>query len=107
MAFFELRQYKIRRGKMAEWLKMFDEEVAPFQISKGMVVCGSFHGETDDSIFVWIRRFNTEKERARLYKAVYEDPYWKNEISPRVGKLIDREKIQVQRIVPNKKSVVQ
>ena len=107
MAFFELRQYAIKRGKRAEWLKIFDEEIAPFQISKGMVVCGSFHGETDDSVFVWIRRFNTEKERVRLYKAVYEDPHWVNEISPRVGKLIDRKKIKVQRIVPNKKSVVQ
>lgn len=107
MAFFELRQYKIKRGKMAEWLKMFDEEVVPFQTSKGMVICGSFHGETDDSVFVWMRRFNNEKERVRLYKAVYEDPHWVNEISPRVGKLMDRKKIQVQRIVPNKKSVVQ
>jgi hypothetical protein len=107
MAFFELRQYKIRRGKMKEWLKIFDEEIAPFQISKGMVICGSFHGETDDSIFVWIRRFNNEKERIRLYKAVYQDPHWVSDISPRVGKLIDRKKIQVQRIAPNKKSTVQ
>ncbi|MEH6754874.1 MAG: NIPSNAP family protein [Alphaproteobacteria bacterium] len=107
MAFFELRQYKIKRGKMAEWLKLFDEEVVPFQTAKGMVICGSFHGETDDSVFVWMRRFNTEKERVRLYKAVYEDPHWVNEISPLVGKLMDRKKIQVQRIVPNKKSVVQ
>jgi hypothetical protein len=41
MAFFELRQYKVRRGKMDAWLKMFDEEIMPFQVSKGMVVCGS------------------------------------------------------------------
>jgi hypothetical protein len=107
MAFFELRQYVIRRGKMKEWLKLFDEEVAPFQISKGMVICGMFHGETDNSVFVWMRRFNSEAERKRLYKAVYEDPHWVNEISPRVGKLMDRSKISVQRIVPNKKSSVQ
>ena len=107
MAFFELRQYKIRRNKMKEWLKIFDEEIAPFQIGKGMVICGSWHGESDDSVFVWMRRFNSEKERERLYKAVYEDPHWQNEISPRVGKLIFRDKIQVQRIVPNKKSNVQ
>ncbi|MBN42670.1 MAG: NIPSNAP family containing protein [Alphaproteobacteria bacterium] len=107
MAFFELRQYKIRRNKMKEWLKVFDEEIAPFQIGKGMVICGSWHGEADDSIFVWMRRFNSEKERERLYKAVYEDPYWQTEIAPRVGKLIFRDKIQVQRIVPNKKSNVQ
>ena len=107
MAFFELRQYNIRRNKMKEWLKIFSEEIAPFQIAKGMVICVSWHGETDDSVFVWMRRFNSEKERERLYKAVYEDPHWQNEISSRVGKLIDRKKIQVQRIVPTKKSNVQ
>jgi ribosomal protein L11 methylase PrmA len=107
MAFFELRQYKIRRNKMKDWLKIFNEEIVPFQISKGMVICGSWHGETDDSVFVWIRRFNSEAESKRIYKAVYEDPHWQNDIAPRVGKLIFRDKIQVQRIVANKKSSVQ
>lgn len=107
MAFYELRQYHIRRGKMDEWLKFMEGTVIPFQVSKGMVICGSFRHETDNSVYIWLRRFNTEKERERLYKAVYESDHWKNEISPKVGALIDREKIQVQRIVPTKKSTVQ
>lgn len=107
MAFYELRQYHIRRGKMAEWLKFMEETIIPFQVSKGMVITGSFRGETDESVYIWLRRFNTEKERERLYKAVYESDHWRNEISPLVGKLIDREKIQVTRIVPTKKSTVQ
>ena len=27
MAFYELRQYKVRPGKMAEWLKIMEEEL--------------------------------------------------------------------------------
>ncbi len=90
MAFYELRKYKIRKAKMNDWLKLMEGEIIPFQVSKGMVITGSFRGETDDSVYIWLRRFNSEKERERLYKAVYENPHWVNEIAPRVGKLIHR-----------------
>ena len=36
MAFYELRQYKVRPGKMAEWLKVMEEEIIPF------FPCGGF-----------------------------------------------------------------
>ena len=45
MAFYELRQYFVRPGKMNEWVKIMEEEIIPFQVSKGMVICGSFRGE--------------------------------------------------------------
>lgn len=106
MAFFEIRQYDIRPGKMASWLKMFDEEILPFQVAKGMVVTGIFHGETDDSVFFWIRRFEDETHRERLYAAVYDSDEWKNEMSPRVGEHIDRETIKVSRVVPTPMSVM-
>src|SRR5262245_66075465 len=49
MAFYELRQYKVLPGKMDDWLKVMEEEIIPFQVAKGMVITGSFRGETDDS----------------------------------------------------------
>ena len=107
MAFYELRQYHIRPGKMEEWLKLMHEEIIPFQTSKGMVITGSYRGETDDSVYIWTRRFENEAERERLYAAVYQSDHWKNTISPRVGECIDRAQIKVQRIVPTKGSVVQ
>ncbi|QIE56426.1 NIPSNAP family protein [Pikeienuella piscinae] len=106
MPFYELRQYVIRPGKMAAWVKLFDEVILPFQIARGMVVPGSFSGETDDSVFVWIRRFESEAERERLYAAVYEDPEWKDEIGPKVRELMDREKIKVLRLTPTPSSVL-
>lgn len=107
MAFYELRQYKIRPGKMEAWVKFMEEQIIPFQVGKGMVIAGSFRGETDDSVYVWIRRFESEAERERLYKAVYETDYWKNTISPQVTELIDRSQINVQRIVPTRLSTAQ
>jgi hypothetical protein len=106
MAFYELRQYHVRPGKMDEWVKIMEEEIIPFQVAKGMVITGSFRGETDDSKYVWIRRFENEAEREALYKAVYETDYWKTKIAPRVPECLDREKMVITRIVPTPKSTV-
>ena len=107
MAFYELRQYTVRPGKMSEWLELMEGSIIPFQVSKGMVICGSFRGETDDSVYVWLRRFESEAQREAQYAAVYQSDYWTNEIAPAVGDLIDREAISVQRIVPTGRSTVQ
>lgn len=107
MAFYEVRQYVIRPGKIDEWVKLFDTVVLPFQLARGMVCAGSFRGETDETVFIWIRRFASEAERVRIYAAVYEDPEWKTAISPQVGGLIVREEIRVQRVTPTASSVLQ
>jgi hypothetical protein len=107
MAFYELRQYKIRPGKMDAWVDMMEREIIPFQISQGMVITGSFRGEDDDSVYIWLRRFDSEAQRKELYAAVYESEHWKTEISPRVGEHIDRDAIVVTRIVATPKSTAQ
>lgn len=106
MAFYELRQYKVRPGKMAKWLELMESRIIPFQVSHGAVICGSFQGETDDSVYVWIRRFESETERERLYKAVYESATWKDEIQPLLPDLLDREAMKVTRIVPTAMSTL-
>jgi len=106
MAFYELRQYKVLPGKLAEWVKIMEEEIIPFQVSKGMVICGSFGGETDESVYVWLRRFESEEQRIALYAAVYESEYWKTQISPRVPQYLDRSGIVVTRMVPTPRSTV-
>jgi len=107
MAFYELRQYKVMPGKMDEWIKIMEEEIIPFQVSKGMVITGSYRGEADDSVYVWMRRFDNEAEREALYKAVYESDYWNKELLPRVSTCLDRSAIVVTRIVPTPKSTAQ
>src|SRR5882762_7885265 len=61
--FFELRQYVIRPGQQKAWVKCMEEEIIPFQTKMGMVILGSFVGEEDDSVYVWIRRFESEAQR--------------------------------------------
>ena len=61
--FYELRRYKINAGRMDEWVEFMERTIIPFQVSKGMVIAGSFRGE-DDTTYVWLRRFASEAERA-------------------------------------------
>ena len=105
--FYELRQYSIHPGRMDKWVEFMENDIIPFQVSKGMVITGSWRGEEDDTVYVWMRRFESESERERLYKAVYESDYWKNEVAPRVTELMDRSAIRVTRIVPTPRSVAQ
>ena len=107
MAFYELRQYKVLPDKLEGWVKIMEEEIIPFQVAKGMVITGSFQGETDPSIYIWLRRFDSEEQRVALYAAVYESEYWKTQIAPRVPEYLDRSAIVVTRIVPTSKSVAQ
>ena len=107
MAFYELRQYHVRPGQMQAWLKVMEEEIIPFQVAQGMVITGSFHGETDPSVYVWMRRFESEAQREALYKAVYDTDHWKSTIAPKIPDLLDREKMVVTRIVPTARSTAQ
>ena len=102
--FYELRRYTINEGKMDEWVRFMEEAIIPFQVSKGMVIAGSFRGE-DETTYVWMRRFASEAERERLYEAVYQTDHWKNDIAPRVADLMQPD-IEVTRIVPTPRSVV-
>ena len=104
--FYELRQYRIHPGRMEEWVEFMETEIIPFQVSRGMVVTGSWRGEEDDTCYVWMRRFESEAERERLYREVYESDYWKSDVAPRVAELMDRSAIRVTRLVPTPKSVL-
>jgi hypothetical protein len=105
--FFELRQYRVKPGQRERWVRFMEEEIIPFQIAQGMVVIGSFVGEQEEDLYVWIRRFESEEQRQELYARVYESDRWRDEIAPRVGDMLDREKTVITRLVPTPKSVIQ
>src|SRR5437879_9541710 len=103
---FELRQYQVRPGQRDRWVRFMEEVIIPFQVSKGMVIAGSFIGEKDPDLYVWIRRFEDEQERQELYMAVYESDEWRNEIAPRITEMLDREQMVITRLHPTPKSVL-
>ena len=104
--FFELREYPIKPGQMARWVKYMDEVLIPFQVSKGMVITGSWFAEAEEKYF-WIRRFESEEERQQLYKAVYESDTWLKELKPQVDQMLDREKgLHTTRMEPSPRSII-
>ena len=105
--FFELREYRTLPGQRENWVRFMEEEIIPFQVSKGMVILGSFVGEEEDDLYVWIRRFESEEEREKLYAAVYESDNWVNESGPKIPEMMDRSKIVVRRLEASSRSVIQ
>ncbi|OBS93567.1 hypothetical protein A9259_16895 [Vibrio cyclitrophicus] len=97
----ELREYKIRPGKTSEWLCWMQEELLPYQRSKGMVIVDTYI-QTDDTgtdFFVWLREFENEEARQRIYEETYND-WWISEIRPKVFTLIDETSINVKLLNP-------
>ena len=103
---FELRQYRIKDGKRDQWVKLMEEQIIPFQISMGVVVVGSFIAREEEDLYVWIRRFENNEERERLYKEIYESDFWINEIRPQSEKMLDRESIVNTLLEATPKSVL-
>lgn len=103
---FELRQYQAHPGKRDDLVELMETVIIPFQISKGMSIVGSFVGEEDPNLYVWIRRFESEEARATLYEAVYQSEEWINQMGPQIPDLMDRETISVTRLNPTDASAL-
>ncbi len=105
--FFELREYRTQPGQRENWVRFMEGTIIPFQTGKGMVIVGSFVGEEEDDLYIWVRRFTSEEERERLYEAVYESDTWKDEIAPQIPDMMKRDEIVVRRIEATPLSVIQ
>lgn len=103
---FELRQYQAHPGKRDELVELMDTVIIPFQVSKGMSIVGSFVGEEDPNLYVWIRRFDSEAHREALYEAVYQSDEWVNDMGPKIPDLMSRETISVTRMNPTSSSAL-
>src|SRR5919202_3789039 len=97
---FELRQYRTRPGQRDNWVRFFEAEIVPFQTARGMTIVGSWIAEQDPYACVLIRRFESEEDRVRLYKEVYESDHWKTNVAPRTAEMLIREEIKVTRLEP-------
>ncbi len=104
---FELRQYKIEPGHRDAFVELMERKIIPFQVQQGMVILGSFVAEEDDDTYIWLRRFGSEEEREQLYDAVYNSDYWRDEIAPSVGAMMNREGIVVTRLNATPRSPIQ
>jgi hypothetical protein len=104
--FFELRQYRIFPGKRDQWVKFMEERIMPGQLAHGVVIVGSFVGQTEDDLYVWIRRFEDEEHFATFNATYYGSDEWKNELRPRVREMLDFPSMVITRLEATPKSVI-
>lgn len=103
---FELRQYQCKPGRRDEFVRYMEETLIPFQVSHGVVVVGSFIDEEDPNGYVWIRRFDSDEERERIYQTIYGSDTWNEEILPAVVRMVHRERSVISQLRPTPKSVI-
>src|SRR5215831_15620081 len=76
----EVRSYRIKPGRRAEFIQFFEARAIPALHSYGMTVLGPLLDLENPNKFVWLRSFPSLDERERMRNAFYEGPVWKDEL---------------------------
>ena len=76
----EVRSYRIKPGRRAEFIHLFETRAVPALRAHGMKVTGPFLDVENPNKFVWLRSFPSLEERDRMKDAFYEGELWKNEL---------------------------
>jgi hypothetical protein len=76
----EVRSYRIKPGRRAEFIDFFEARAVPALRSHGMNVIGPLLDVENPNKFVFLRSFPSLEERERMKDAFYEGPLWKNEL---------------------------
>ncbi len=103
---FELREYRIKTGMRPSWVKLMDEMIIPFQQKMGMSIIGSFTAIEENDLYIWIRGFNSEDERLKLYDKVYGSDYWKKDVRNAMGDMLIKSEMKVTLMASTPESVL-
>ena len=85
----EVRSYRIKPGRRAEFIELFETRAVPALRSHGMKVIGPFLDLENRNKFVWLRGFPSLEDRERMKDAFYEGDLWKNELEAIAMPMID------------------
>ena len=76
----EVRSYRIKPGRRAEFIQFFETRSIPALRSHGMQILGPLLDLENPNKFVFLRSFPSLVERDRMKDAFYEGELWKNEL---------------------------
>src|SRR5947208_940034 len=76
----EVRSYRIKPGRRAEFIELFLTTAVPALRTHGMKVLGPLLDVENPNKFVWLRVFPSLEERDRMKEDFYEGELWKNEL---------------------------
>lgn len=76
----EVRSYRIKPGRRAEFVEFFETRAVPALRSYGMQVLGPLLDLENPNKFVWLRGFPTLEAREQMRDAFYGGDLWKDEL---------------------------
>jgi hypothetical protein len=76
----EMRTYKTKPGKRAQFLEIFRSKSIPAHTEIGMKILGPFPSVEDPDTFFWMRGFPDPASREPMKEKFYEGKLWKSEL---------------------------
>ena len=86
----EMRTYKIKPGKRAEFLEIFRTRSVPAHAQIGMRILGPFLSIEDEDTFFFMRGFPDLPSREPMKAQFYESDLWKRELESLLMPMIDK-----------------
>ena len=85
----EVRSYRIKPGRRAEFIELFEKRAIPALRAHGMQVLGPLLDVENPNKFVWLRSFPSLEERERMKNDFYGGELWKNELEAIAMPMLD------------------
>jgi hypothetical protein len=76
----EVRTYRTKPGRRAEFVELFQTRTGPAQLGYGMTVLGPLLDTEDPDVLVWLRAFPSAEQRQPIKDAFYEGQLWKERL---------------------------
>lgn len=86
----EMRTYKLKPGKRAEFLDVFRTRSMPAHAEIGMKILGPFLSIEDPDVFFFMRGFPDLASREPMKAKFYEGELWKRELEQILMPMIER-----------------
>jgi heme-degrading monooxygenase HmoA len=86
----EMRTYKLKPGRRAEFLEIFRTRSLPAHQQIGMKILGPFLSVEDPDVFFFMRGFPDLESRGPMKDRFYEGELWKRELEPLLMPMIER-----------------
>jgi heme-degrading monooxygenase HmoA len=86
----EMRTYKTKPGKRAEFLEIFRTRSVPAHDKIGMKILGPFLSLEDPDTFFFMRGFPDMESREPMKAKFYEGKLWKEELENMLMPMLDK-----------------
>lgn len=86
----EMRTYKTKPGKRAEFLEIFRSRSVPAHAEIGMKILGPFLSVEDPDVFFFMRGFPDFDSREPMKAQFYEGELWKNALENLVMPMLEK-----------------